>query len=171
MRLGRARKPATPLGLFVSSVVVFAGTLALSGMLCVPSLFIRPSQYATLKASGVAVAVSIESCSEGSKGSITCTGSFPLDGLQYSENVLGIGYVASPGTLVPCLVDPKNPSDVYPTSDVYANAGVGLDVVVWIGLVTGLTGLVVSAGAWRAAFRSKRELGGWSIRPADAQLV
>jgi hypothetical protein len=157
--------------MLISAVSILAGTQVVAILLYVPPLFIRPSQYATLKANGISVLVSVETCSEGSKGGITCTGSFQLNGLQYSENILGVGYVATSGTLIPCLVDPRDPSDIYPTDEVYSNANVGFTLGVWIGFAVALIGMALSVFSLSKALNSKRRLGGWRRKLLDQPVL
>jgi ABC-type branched-subunit amino acid transport system permease subunit len=86
--------------------------------------FRRQGQYATLRAHGVTGTARISYCinTGGSNstfaGETTCKATFVLDGSRLSEDLLGVHSQFQTGTRVRVLVDPRNPQDVYPVSDV-----------------------------------------------------
>lgn len=86
--------------------------------------FRRQGQYAALRAHGVTTTAQISYCinTGGSNqtfaGETTCKGTFVLDGSTRQEDLLGVHSQFQTGTRVTVLVDPRNPQDVYPVSDV-----------------------------------------------------
>jgi hypothetical protein len=86
--------------------------------------FRRQEQYAALRARGVTTTARISYCvfTGGSNqtfaGQTTCKATFALDGSTRSEDLLGVRSQLQTGTRVTVLVDPRNPQDVYPVSDV-----------------------------------------------------
>jgi hypothetical protein len=86
--------------------------------------FRRQGQYATLRAHGVTSTARISYCinTGGSNqtfaGETTCKATFVLGGSTVSEDLLGVHSQFQTGTKVSVLVDPRNPQDVYPVTDV-----------------------------------------------------
>ena len=69
-------------------------------------------------------------------------------GHSYTESIDGIDFVYTQGTQVPALVDPMNPSIVYPNAAVQNNDDVGLTVRAWYGLLPAFLGVAILRGVW-----------------------
>ncbi len=110
---------------WVATGVLCVALLVLIVVLIYPT-FRRQEQYATLRAHGVTTTVRIAYCSStvGSNqtfgGVTTCPATFVLGGRKVSEDLLGVHTQLRTGAIVSVVVDPRNPRDAYPLSDVRA---------------------------------------------------
>jgi hypothetical protein len=168
----RRRQVKTALGMLLLGIFMFACFQVLGAIQYTAPLITRPDAYAVLRTSGVPVSVVIDSCDDGGKsGIITCTGSFTLNGHSYDEDIDGIDVVYTQGAVLSALVDPTNPSVVYPDAAVYNNDGVGLTGHALFGLIFALLGLVLLVLNLRTALKMRKEKGGWLQKTLRPEMV
>jgi hypothetical protein len=98
------------------------GLVVLIGFMLVPT-FERQRQYAGLRAEGVTTTATIAYCASAGSNrpasvTVTCPGTFELDGATVTEDILGLPRPLRAGNRVTVMVDPHDPHTVYPLADV-----------------------------------------------------
>jgi hypothetical protein len=103
-------------------VALCLGLVVLIGFMLVPT-FERQRQYTGLRAHGATTTATIAYCATAGSNrpasvTVTCPGTFELDGAAVTEDILGLPRPLQTGDRVVVMVDPYDPHTVYPLADV-----------------------------------------------------
>lgn len=107
---------------WLAVVALCLGLVVLIGLMLVPT-FERQRQYTGLRAHGVTTTATIAYCATAGSNrpasvTVTCPGTFELDGAPVTEDILGLPRPLQTGDRVVVMVDPYDPHTVYPLADV-----------------------------------------------------
>ena len=102
----------------------------------VDDVLLRPTEYAHLTSVGVPGQVTVTVCTRS-----TCEGDYTYDGAGYHGTIPDTSG-RPPGTTMPILIDPSNPSTFFPTEYVRAGRNAGLSPVLFFGIA------MLALGIW-----------------------
>jgi hypothetical protein len=102
-------------------IVMACVLLALIGFLLFPT-YERQRHYDALRNHGVTTTAHIDYCATATGGrpsvtTVTCPGTFSVNGTTVTEDILGLPRPLPSGAVVRVVVDPRDTGNVYPVSD------------------------------------------------------
>lgn len=112
-------------GVVAALAVFFVG---LGTWAIVDDLLLRPTEYAHLTSVGVPGRVTVTICTRS-----VCEGDYTYSGAAYHGRIPDTSG-RPPGTTMPILIDPSNPSTFFPTEYVRAGRNAGLSPVLFFGI-------------------------------------